>query len=237
MTQAAKLSVSHVQAGYGDVQVLWDISLEVAAGELVCLIGSNGAGKTTFLRCVSGILPVTAGSILVDGHDMTNASPSAFVKAGIAHVPEGRRLFSAMSVRDNLLMGAYLRDDREGVAADLDRVYTMFPILADRRRQDAGTMSGGEQQMLAIGRALMTNPKLLILDEATEGLAPMLRLDIWKCLARLKDEGQAILIVDKHLSALVKLADRHTIIEKGSVVWSGTSAALDQKIVQRYLQV
>jgi branched-chain amino acid transport system ATP-binding protein len=237
MTQAAKLSVSHVQAGYGDVQVLWDISLEVAAGELVCLIGSNGAGKTTFLRCVSGILPVTAGSILVDGHDMTNASPSAFVKAGIAHVPEGRRLFSAMSVRDNLLMGAYLRDDREGVAADLDRVYTMFPILADRRRQDAGTMSGGEQQMCAIGRGLMAKPSLLMIDELSLGLAPRAVELLVERLRDINRSGVAILLVEQDVMNALELADRAYVINRGTVSMSGPAKVLaaDPSIREAYM--
>jgi branched-chain amino acid transport system ATP-binding protein len=237
MTAAPKLSVSHVQAGYGDVQVLWDISLEVAAGELVCLIGSNGAGKTTFLRCISGILPVTAGSILVDGRDMSNASPSAFVKAGIAHVPEGRRLFSAMSVRDNLLMGAYLRDDRESVAADLDRVYAMFPILADRRRQDAGTMSGGEQQMCAIGRGLMAKPSLLMIDELSLGLAPRAVELLVERLRDINRSGVAILLVEQDVMNALELADRAYVINRGSVSMSGPAKALaaDPSIREAYM--
>ncbi|MFZ1096043.1 MAG: ATP-binding cassette domain-containing protein, partial [Xanthobacteraceae bacterium] len=144
---APKLAIARLQAGYGDVQVLWDVTIEVGTGELVCLIGSNGAGKTTLMRCISGLLAITAGQIVVDGRSMAQATPADFLRAGIAHVPEGRRLFSAMSVRDNLLMGAYLRDDKDRIAEDLERVYAMFPILAERRRQDAGTLSGGEQQM------------------------------------------------------------------------------------------
>ena len=147
MSSAPKLSVTNLQAGYGDVQVLWDMSLEVGTGELVCIIGSNGAGKTTLMRCLSGLLRPAAGAIAVDGKPMSQAPPADFVRAGIAHVPEGRRLFSAMSVHDNLLMGAYLRTDTDGIAADLQRVYAMFPILAERQKQDAGTLSGGEQQM------------------------------------------------------------------------------------------
>ncbi|MBM3572073.1 MAG: ABC transporter ATP-binding protein, partial [Alphaproteobacteria bacterium] len=166
------LSAGGLQAGYGDVQVLWDVSLEVKKGELVCIIGSNGAGKTTLMRCLSGLLTPTAGSLALNGKPMEKAAPSEFVRTGVAHVPEGRRLFSAMSVRDNLLMGAYLRTDKTAIAADLDRVYAMFPILADRRRQDAGTLSGGEQQMCAIGRGLMASPSLLLVDELSLGLAP-----------------------------------------------------------------
>ncbi len=237
MTETAKLSVSHLQAGYGDVQVLWDISLEVAAGELVCLIGSNGAGKTTLLRCLSGILPVTAGSILVDGRDMTNVSPSTFVKAGIAHVPEGRRLFSAMSVRDNLLMGAYLRDDHAAVAADLDRVYTMFPILADRARQDAGTMSGGEQQMCAIGRGLMAKPSLLMIDELSLGLAPRAVESLVERLRDINRSGVAILLVEQDVMNALEIADRAYVINRGSVSMSGPAKTLaaDPSIREAYM--
>ena len=217
------LSVEHLQAAYGPAQVLFDISLRVGAGEVVTLLGRNGMGKTTTIRTIMGLLPACGGTAAFEGVSLS---------------PEGRHCFARMTVRENLDLGAYLRrDDR--VTSDLERVYELFPRLKERERQKAGTMSGGEQQMLAIGRALMTNPKLLILDEATEGLAPLLRLEIWQCLARLKAEGQAILIVDKHLGALLKLADRHAIIEKGQVVWTGTSAALaaDPTIAQRYLQV
>ena len=164
--------MSHLQAGYGDVQVLWDVTLAVGAGELICIIGSNGAGKTTLMRCISGLLAASAGDIRIDGQAMAQAAPADFVRAGVAHVPEGRRLFSAMSVRDNLLMGAYLRRDKAAIAADLERVYAMFPILADRRWQDAGTLSGGEQQMCAIGRGLMASPSLLLIDELSLGLSP-----------------------------------------------------------------
>jgi branched-chain amino acid transport system ATP-binding protein len=166
-----RLRVSNLQAGYGDIRVLWDVTLTVGAGELVCLIGSNGAGKTTLMRCISGLLRASAGDIAIDGEAINQAVPADFVRAGIAHVPEGRRLFSAMSVRDNLLMGAYLREDKDGIAADLERVYGMFPILAERQRQNAGTLSGGEQQMCAIGRGLMARPSLLLVDELSLGLA------------------------------------------------------------------
>ena len=152
MSAGVKLDVANLQAGYGDVQVLWDVTLDVASGEIVCLVGSNGAGKTTFMRCISGLRPTRGGTLRIDGRDMTGADPAGFILAGVAHVPEGRRLFAAMSVRDNLLMGAYLREDKAEVDADLDWIYTTFPVLAERRRQDAGTLSGGEQQMCAIGR-------------------------------------------------------------------------------------
>jgi branched-chain amino acid transport system ATP-binding protein len=237
MSDAPKLSVSHLQAGYGDVQVLWDISLEVKPGELVCLIGSNGAGKTTFLRCVSGVVRATAGTISVDGRDMTHAASADLVKAGVAHVPEGRRLFSAMSVRDNLLMGAYLRDDKDAVATDLERVYAMFPILADRRRQDAGTLSGGEQQMCAIGRGLMAKPSLLMIDELSLGLAPRAVELLTERLHDINRSGVAILLVEQDVMTALELADRGYVINRGQVSMSGESATLlaDPTIREAYM--
>jgi branched-chain amino acid transport system ATP-binding protein len=237
MSEIPKLSVSHLQAGYGDVQVLWDISLEVKPGELVCLIGSNGAGKTTFLRCLSGVVKATAGTIAIDGRDMTNAPSADLVKAGVAHVPEGRRLFSAMSVRDNLLMGAYLRDDKDAIAADLERVYTMFPILADRRRQDAGTLSGGEQQMCAIGRGLMAKPSLLMIDELSLGLAPRAVELLIERLRDINRSGVAILLVEQDVMNALELADRGYVINRGQVSMSGASATLlaDPAIREAYM--
>jgi branched-chain amino acid transport system ATP-binding protein len=237
MSEAPKLSVSHLQAGYGDVQVLWDISLEVKPGELVCLIGSNGAGKTTLLRCVSGIVKATSGTIAIDGRDMTNASPGELVQAGVAHVPEGRRLFSAMSVRDNLLMGAYLRDDKDAIAADLERVYAMFPILADRRRQDAGTLSGGEQQMCAIGRGLMAKPSLLMIDELSLGLAPRAVEMLIERLRDINRSGVAILLVEQDVMNALELADRGYVINRGQVSMSGASQTLltDPTIREAYM--
>ena len=226
MTATPKLLVSNLQAGYGDVQVLWDISLEVRPGELVCLIGSNGAGKTTFLRCVSGIVKATSGTIAIDGRDMTNAPSADLVKAGVAHVPEGRRLFSAMSVRDNLLMGAFLRDDKDAIAADLERVYAMFPILADRRRQDAGTLSGGEQQMCAIGRGLMAAPSLLMIDELSLGLAPRAVELLIERLRDINRSGVAILLVEQDVMNALELADRGYVISRGEVSMSGASQTL-----------
>ena len=237
MSDKPKLSVSHLQAGYGDVQVLWDISLEVKPAELVCLIGSNGAGKTTFLRCVSGTVKAAAGTIAIDGRDMTNAPPAELVMAGVAHVPEGRRLFSAMSVRDNLLMGAYLRDDKDAVTADLERVYAMFPILADRRRQDAGTLSGGEQQMCAIGRGLMAKPSLLMIDELSLGLAPRAVELLIERLRDINRSGVAILLVEQDVMNALELADRGYVINRGQVSMSGASQALlaDPTIREAYM--
>lgn len=225
MTQM-KLSVSHLQAGYGDVQVLWDISLEVSQGELVCLIGSNGAGKTTLLRCISGTVPAKAGDIQVDGKAMTNATAADIVKAGIAHVPEGRRLFSAMSVRDNLLMGAYLRTDTAAITRDLERVYGMFPILAERRSQDAGTLSGGEQQMCAIGRGLMAFPSLLLIDELSLGLAPRAVEQLIERLRDINRSGVAILLVEQDVITALQLADRAYVINRGRVSMSGAAKTL-----------
>jgi branched-chain amino acid transport system ATP-binding protein len=237
MSNTPKLLVTHLQAGYGDVQVLWDISLAVKAGELVCLIGSNGAGKTTFLRCLSGIVRATSGTIAVDGRDMTNAPSAALVQAGVAHVPEGRRLFSAMSVRDNLLMGAYLRNDKETISADLERVYAMFPILADRRRQDAGTLSGGEQQMCAIGRGLMAAPSLLMIDELSLGLAPRAVELLIERLREINRSGVAILLVEQDVTNALELADRGYVINRGQVSMSGASSALlaDPAIREAYM--
>ena len=212
-----KLSVSALQAGYGDVQVLWDVSLEVGAGEIVCVVGSNGAGKTTALRCLSGLLPARAGEMRVDGADLTHAVPAARLDAGIAHVPEGRRLFAAMSVRDNLLMGAYRRADKAEIQRDLDRVYGLFPILAERRRQDAGTLSGGEQQMCAIGRGLMARPSLLMIDELSLGLAPRAVELLTDALLDINRAGLAILLVEQDVMAALDISHRAVVIDRGRV--------------------
>ena len=232
-----KLSVNSLQAGYGDVQVLWDISLEVGASELVCIVGSNGAGKTTLMRCLSGLLKPSAGSVSVDGRSMQQAGPADFVRAGIAHVPEGRRLFSAMSVRDNLLMGAYLRTDKAAIAADLDRIYAMFPILASRRSQDAGTLSGGEQQMCAIGRGLMAAPSLLLVDELSLGLAPRAVELLTESLRAVNKSGVAILLVEQDVMNALELADRAYVIDHGRVVKSGAAMNLvnDPAIREAYM--
>jgi branched-chain amino acid transport system ATP-binding protein len=236
---APKLSVSRLQAGYGDVQVLWDATIEVRAGELVCLIGSNGAGKTTLMRCISGLLPVTAGGIAVDGSTMVHATPADFVRAGIAHVPEGRRLFSAMSVHDNLLMGAYLRRDKPAIAEDLERVYAMFPILAQRRRQDAGTLSGGEQQMCAVGRGLMASPGLLLIDELSLGLAPRVVELLSESLRKVNKSGVAILLVEQDVMNALELADRAYVIDHGRVTKGGPAMSLasDPAIREAYMGI
>jgi branched-chain amino acid transport system ATP-binding protein len=226
-----------LQADYGDVRVLWDVSLEVAAGELVCIIGSNGAGKTTLMRCLSGLLQPSAGSIVIDGRPMAQAAPADFVRAGIAQVPEGRRLFSAMSIRDNLLMGAYLRTDKVGIAADLERIYAMFPILAERQRQDAGTLSGGEQQMCAIGRGLMAAPRVLLIDELSLGLAPRAVELLSETLRKVNATGVAILLVEQDVMNALELANRAYVIDHGRVTKSGPAIGLasDPAICEAYM--
>jgi len=229
------LSVEHLQAAYGPAQVLFDITFSIGGGEVVALLGRNGMGKTTTIRTIMGLLPACGGAVF-EGVSLIGLPPYRIAQAGLGLVPEGRQIFPTLTAEENLIATAA---SRFAARWTLDRVYDFFPQLAERRRHLGNELSGGEQQMLAIGRALMTNPKLLILDEATEGLAPLLRHQIWTSLGRLKEEGQAVLIVDKHLDALAKLADRHAIIEKGQVVWTGTSATLeaDPSITQRHLQV
>src|ERR1700738_1867100 len=230
------LSVAHLQAGYGPAQVLFDVSFAVGAGEVVTLIGRNGMGKPAPILAVMGLLPPTGGTVTFEEGALTRLPPYRIAQAGIGFVPEGRQVFPTLTVEENLVATAAARFGQRWTLA---RVYEFFPKLAERRRHYGHQLSGGEQQMLAIGRGLMTNPKLLILDEATEGLAPLVRAEIWQRLAQLKREGQAILLVDKHLEALLKLADRHVVIEKGQVVWSGDSATLraDPDVRTRYLQV
>ena len=231
------LTVEHLTASYGEQPVLFDVSFSVGAGEVVTLIGRNGMGKTTTIHTVMGLVRATGGRASFEGLSLIALPPYRIGQAGLGLVPEGRRVFSRLTVEENLIATAATRFGSPQWT--LPRVYDFFPVLAERRRHKGDQLSGGEQQMLAIGRALMTNPKLLVLDEASEGLAPLIRTEIWTCLARLKREGQAILLVDKHFDALVKLADRHVVIEKGHTVWTGTSAALvaDPNVRERYLQL
>ena len=235
---APLLQVTGLHGGYGPAQVLFGIDLEVGAGEVVSLLGRNGMGKTTMIKSIMGLLPVTAGTVTVDGRDLTSAPPYRIAQAGLGLVPEGRQIFPNLSVEENLIATAANHSPLANPWT-LPRVYAFLPKLEERRRNWGNQLSGGEQQMLAIGRALMTNPRLLILDEATEGLAPLIRQEIWERLAILKREGLSILVIDKNVGALVALADRHAIIEKGRIVWSGTSAALaaDPVTRDRYLSV
>ncbi len=231
------LTVEKLKAAYGAAQVLFDVSFFVGEGEVVTLLGRNGMGKTTTISAIMGLLPVAGGRIAFDGAGLNGLPPHRIAQAGLGLVPEGRQIFPTLNVEENLVATAAARFGPP--RWQLNDIYQMFPSLAERRRNMGNELSGGEQQMLAIGRSLMTNPKLLILDEATEGLAPLIRNEIWASLKRLKAEGQAILLVDKHIDALLKLADRHVVIEKGYVVWSGSSTALaaDPTVRQRYLQV
>jgi branched-chain amino acid transport system ATP-binding protein len=232
------LRLEGLEAAYGVSQVLFGITLGVDAGQMVTLLGRNGMGKTTTVRVVMGIVPARAGRVHFEGRALHGLPSHRVAQAGIGLVPEGRQVFPNLTVRETLVATAANRR-RVPEPWTVERVFALFPQLAARARSMGATLSGGEQQMLAIGRALMTNPGLLILDEATEGLAPLIRAEIWRCLASLKAEGQSILVIDKNIDALTKIADRHTIIEKGRVVWTGTSAALraDEALQHRHLGV
>jgi branched-chain amino acid transport system ATP-binding protein len=227
------LEVRGLEAGYGQSQVLFGIELAVGAGEVATLMGRNGMGKTTTVRAIMGLSRPTAGRVRLDGRDVAGLAPHRIARLGIGLVPEGRQVFRRLSVEENLRATA-----RPG-AWTLDRALDLFPRLAERRRSMGHQLSGGEQQMLAIGRALMTNPRLLILDEATEGLAPLVREEIWRCLERLRDDGLAILVIDKNVARLLALARRHHVVEKGRCVWQGTSEQLraQPQLVERYLGV
>jgi branched-chain amino acid transport system ATP-binding protein len=237
MTRAL-LEVSGLHAGYGDSAVLFGIDLRVNAGEVVTLLGRNGMGKSTTLRCLNGWLRPSAGRVVFAGQDITGWPADRIARLGLAIVPEGRQLFPNLSVREHLLAFAA---NRSAAAKpwDLEQVWALFPRLLERASNMGNELSGGEQQMLAIARALMTNPRLLILDEATEGLAPLVREEIWRCLHRLPEAGQTILVVDKYVRRLIALADRHLILERGQLAWQGESAALeaDPAIWQHYLGV
>ncbi len=229
------LRVTGLEAGYGSAQVLFGVDLLVAEGSVLALMGRNGMGKTTTVRAVMGLLRPRRGVVEFRGRALTGVAPHRVAQAGIGLVPEGRQVFPTLSVEENLVATAAAR---HGPAKwTLARVYGLFPRLAERRRNRGNELSGGEQQMLAIGRALMTNPLLLILDEATEGLAPLIRAEIFGCLRMLRDEGESILVIDKHLVAMAGLADGAVILEKGRVVWTGAASALDAGVAERYLHV
>ncbi|HEX2888605.1 ABC transporter ATP-binding protein [Vineibacter terrae] len=232
------LKVSGLATAYGESQVLFGMTFEVGAGEVVTLMGRNGMGKTTTVHSIMGIVPPKTGTIQLGSRDIAGLPSHRIARLGLGLVPEGRQIFPNLTVRENLVAAAANRDARPSPWT-LPLVYAFFPRLAERQANMGNQLSGGEQQMLAIGRALMTNPRLLILDEATEGLAPLIRQEIWACLRRLKGEGQAILVIDKNVGALIGLADRHYIVEKGRVVWNGTSPELaaDVELQHRYLGV
>ena len=231
------LAIEELSAGYGDVRVLWGIELRVEAGEIACIVGPNGAGKTTLLRTVSGLVAASAGRITFDGEPLAGASADEIIARGIAHVPEGRRLFRGLSVRDNLLLGAYLRRDAAQTRRDLDYVLSLFPILRERTRQDATTLSGGEQQMCAIGRGIMSRPKLLMIDELSLGLAPRLVERLSEALIEINRSGIAILLVEQDVLTAFELARHAFVVETGRVTTRGTTAALaqDPAIRQAYL--
>jgi len=232
------LEVENIETCYGRSQVLFGVSLAIAAGEMVSLLGRNGMGKTTTVRSIMGLTPAGAGAIRFEGADIRRLPPYRVARHGIGLVPEGRQVFPNLTTRENLLATA---GNRRGATNPwtLQKVETMFPRLAERAATMARQLSGGEQQMLAIGRALMTNPRLIILDEATEGLAPLIRDDIWRCLTALKRAGQSILVIDKNVDALIEIADRHYVIERGRVTWTGTSSELAAApdVQHRYLGI
>ena len=228
------LAIDGLETCYGLSQVLFGISLAIGEGEMVTLMGRNGMGKTTTVRSIMGLTPARAGRVRFAGQEIRGWPAYRVAQAGIGLVPEGRQIFPNLTVRENLVATA-----AGNGAWTLDSVYELFPRLSERASSMGNQLSGGEQQMLAIGRALMTNPRLLILDEATEGLAPLIRRDIWNCLARLKATGLSILVIDKNVGALMRVADRHVLIERGRVVWEGASAALAAvpDVQHRYLGV
>lgn len=228
------LQLEGVEAGYDDVQVLRGLSLEVTSGEVLCVMGRNGAGKSTMMKAIMGLVPVTAGSVTLDGIRVSGLAAHKVPRQGLAYVPQGRRLFGELTVAENIEIGLMTRKRDARVR---DNVLELFPRLRERMGQVSRTLSGGEQQMLAIARALLTNPRLLILDEATEGLAPVVRQEIWAAIARLKQGGQSILVIDKAFSELRAVADRCVILERGKSVWTGTPAGLTRAVETEFLGV
>jgi branched-chain amino acid transport system ATP-binding protein len=233
------LSVTNLASGYGDVQVLWGIDLQIDEGEAVCLVGSNGAGKSTLLRTLSGLLRPRAGTIAFRGEDITSRSPRQILSHGIVHVPEGRRLFGPMNVVDNLLTGAYLRSDKAAIRRDLDRMLTLFPILAERRYQAAGTLSGGEQQMCAIARGIMSAPKLLMIDELSLGLAPKVVDHLGTALRQIMGEGLSLLLVEQDVATAFELTGRGVVVDSGRVKLSGSTEELsvNPMVQQTYMGI
>ena len=234
------LKIENLTSGYGDVQVLWGIDLEVREGEIACIVGSNGAGKTTLLRTISGLVKAGGGAVTFDGADITGASPDQVLGRGISHAPEGRRLFRGLSVRDNLLLGAYLRKgDKIGIENDLDTVFEVFPILRDRRNQDATTLSGGEQQMCSIGRAIMSRPKLLMIDELSLGLAPQAVERISEALLDVNKKEISILLVEQDVMTAFELASHAFVVETGRVTNKGRTQELadDPEIRRAYMGI
>lgn len=230
------LKVEALQAMYGQSQVLFDVDLEIGEGQIVTLLGRNGMGKTTTIRAVMGLMPAVRGSVHFAGRAILGNRPEKIARIGIGLAPEGRQVFPLLTVVENLIATAANRQQRKH-AWNIENVYRMFPRLKERSNQLASTLSGGEQQMVAVGRALMTNPRLLIIDEATEGLAPAICDEMWNCITLLKSHGQSILIVDKNISVLKRIADQHFVLEKGRTVWRGASSELERQAetVNRYI--
>ena len=220
------LQLDNIDAGYGHFQALFDVSMRIEAGEAVAVIGANGAGKTTLLRVISGLLPATSGSMTMEGTDLRQTPPHKIIETGIAHVPESRRLFPRLSVEENLRMGAFVPSARAHFAERLDYVYGLFPRLKERRNQLAGTMSGGEQQMCAIGRALMSRPKLILLDEPSMGLAPVIVSQVFDLVRRIRSEGYTVLIVEQNVAQVLKVVNRAYLIEVGRVEKSGPASEM-----------
>jgi branched-chain amino acid transport system ATP-binding protein len=233
----ALLELDVVNAFYGRIQALRQVSLQVERGEIVALIGSNGAGKTTTLRTISGLMHPNAGTIRFDGQDITRTRPSRIVELGICQSPEGRRLFPRMTVVDNLFMGAYTRNDRAGIASDMDRIFKLFPRLQERRTQIAGTLSGGEQQMLAMGRSLMSRPKVLMLDEPSLGLAPILVETIFNIVREINGQGTTVLLVEQNARRALEVANRGYVLETGVIVQQGSGSELlsSEEVQKAYL--
>jgi branched-chain amino acid transport system ATP-binding protein len=238
MAEADLLEIDGIETCYGLSQVLFGLSLSIKRGEMVSLMGRNGMGKTTTIRSIMGLTPARAGAIRFGGQEVRKLPSFRIAQLGIGLVPEGRQIFPNLTVRENLVAVATNRL-RSSDPWTIEKIHALFPRLAERGANMGNTLSGGEQQMLAIGRALMTNPKLLILDEATEGLAPLIREEIWRCLSMLKGRGQSILVIDKNVEHLARICDRHYIIERGRTVWSGTSEQLmaDPDLQHRYLGI
>ena len=237
----ALLTVQDLQASYGHAQALFGVSFEVKVGEVVTLLGRNGMGRSTTIKCLFGLLPIKAGTLSFGGKSLNSLPSHSIARLGLGLVPEGRQVFSSLSVEENLIATAHIPPHaKNGLQRwDLERIYRFFPRLKERRNNLGWQLSGGEQQMLAIGRALMTNPQLLVLDEATEGLAPLIRAEIWQALTSLKREGLSQIVIDKNVGALMHFADRHYVLEKGKVVWNGSSDALrnEPEIIHQYLGV
>jgi branched-chain amino acid transport system ATP-binding protein len=231
------LNVANLTSGYGDIQVLWGIDFDIAEGEAVCLVGSNGAGKSTLLRTLSGLLPTRTGQIQFRGDSIANSSPKHILSTGIVHVPEGRRLFGPMSVIDNLLTGAYLRNDKAAIREDLEQMLELFPILAERRHQAAGTLSGGEQQMCAIARGIMGRPKLLMIDELSLGLAPKVVDSLGEALRRIQQQGLSMLLVEQDVVTAFELTTRGIVLDSGRVKIIGPTSELSENpmVQQAYM--